>query len=1670
MANSTRRDVELRINANDLSAKSLAELLDTFEKLKKSQEELNKAAGDGTRHIRELTGDVKDLQAVALEVKSRASLVDQFTLLESAAQKASARLEKTKQNLAEFNAKQKDGAELVGKQATEFKRLTTQLGNAEKSFEKAKAKVKEFEEELGALGAGGADKTRAELQKFGDSIGAAMAKAEQAVRRYDEVLRESAAREEAATKAKREAAKAAIELKQAQDALSSSVAFNAQGREALKAASNVEVLSRDYDRLVASSRKAGDSIRAIIDPTRQALASLDGLEAEIKRLNTQLDSLQTGPKLGEELKQIRAEYNAFAADAGRAAASLVDDIGSYRKVEESLAALRGRIEGAQQSVREFASQMAIASEPSEKLARDLAAAQGKLKGFVSEFDREAQALATLRVRLREAGVDVNNLAAAESRLAAAAGGVVESQRKIEAVAGRVAKLAQATADLKAAEEALAGGVAFNQLGRDALKAAEGIEALSRDYDALAATSRKAGDGIRAIIDPSRQALTTLDGLEAQTQKLNDELQKAQSSTKLRDEVRKLRSEYGALATDAGKAAAALVDDIGSYRQAEQAVGTLRARVEEARQTVRQFAGQMAVAASPSEELAKSLTRAKGQLNTLVADFERQSTALAKLRGELRNAGVNTDKLSEAEGRLANVARGVVRSQEALGLAAVNVGKGANEGAKGLQLFEDRGRKTLSTTQRLRGELLSLASSYLGLFAAVNAATAVVETSVSREQVLRRLELVEGSAEKATAKFNELRVAADRLGVDFEKSAEGFTNIAIGAKEAGVSSERLDQFYTNLSKTVRGLALDGDKAGRVFAAVSQVFGKNKLQSEELVQQLGEHLPGVMAIAAKALNLTSSELTKALEEGRLGAESLIVIIQEYAKRVDGLSKNDKSVVDSLTRFKNALGDLKREIADSGFLDEFIKLLKDAAAAIKSGELKEATQGFGDLLRLAAAAARFLLENITAVEVVFVGMIALNIGKWLLALAASIKTLGIGTGIAAGAMRLLGAALTFVAANPIVLLIAGIVALVAGTEKGRAAFRALWQIMVEFGGALKDLLTLDFSGFAERVKGSMDRVSAAFRGAKEDAEDLNDASRGGGKGKAASGATGSWNTGGAEGSWADSTSELEERRRAEALMTQKTVEGIEKHMADVRKAAAKETAKSVHNIEAEVRAEYQDTQDKIDELNTRAAKTGDAATAAAAKALQAKFDKEIAIIVAAKKKQAAASLTKNERGGIADELEQAKQRAEAIKDGLRLEQAELEQSYKEGLVSLRGYYAKRLEQTKAGLDAEITAAREQIEILRREQTRDPSAAKKITKLEGDIAGKTKEKTIAERESNTQLVEAEKSLRRQVDAVQQELDLLTGDERQAAMRGISTWYADQLEVVNKLEGAERERALATLDTTKAIKAQLVDITLMGKQASYLLELENARIDTKVNEGGLSIVNELLLRTKANEAYAKSLEEQRILLILNGQEGSDAYKSILIQIERLKGETDLLAKEMTAIVKTAAMSLVNTLIETKSPREAVKAFGKSLGQALGQAMVDSAASAIVKWFKSSGGMEGLTKLFKGVTGLFSSGHTGAVIGQGGAVQKRVSPLAFIGAPYAHDGGVLGLRRDEVAFIGKRGEEVLSKNDPRNVMNAGKNPPGAAGGPLFVQLHPDAMGMTLRDWLQSELARVGATQ
>jgi hypothetical protein len=73
--------------------------------------------------------------------------------------------------------------------------------------------------------------------------------------------------------------------------------------------------------------------------------------------------------------------------------------------------------------------------------------------------------------------------------------------------------------------------------------------------------------------------------------------------------------------------------------------------------------------------------------------------------------------------------------------------------------------------------------------------------------------------------------------------------------------------------------------------------------------------------------------------------------------------------------------------------------------------------------------------------------------------------------------------------------------------------------------------------------------------------------------------------------------------------------------------------------------------------------------------------------------------------------------------------------------------------------------------------------------------------------------------------------------------------------------------------------------------------------------------------------------------------------------------------------------------------------------------------------------------------HSGGVAGAPAASSRGVSPGIFATAQRLHNGGIPGLTNNEVPAVLLKNEEVLTRSDPRHVMNGGKS---ATAGQRFV--------------------------
>lgn len=341
---------------------------------------------------------------------------------------------------------------------------------------------------------------------------------------------------------------------------------------------------------------------------------------------------------------------------------------------------------------------------------------------------------------------------------------------------------------------------------------------------------------------------------------------------------------------------------------------------------------------------------------------------------------------------------------------------------------------------------------------------------------------------------------------------------------------------------------------------------------------------------------------------------------------------------------------------------------------------------------------------------------------------------------------------------------------------------------------------------------------------------------------------------------------------------------------------------------------------------------------------------------------------------------------------DEALLEAGFKDSEITLQDYYARRLGLELAALDQEAAA--------RRAALTGADAAERI-RLQGELdAIAIQRKAAAEisalDEARAFTEQREKLSEENLQRIQDEIDRITeafDRAQQNAANSVATGDLSQPAAQELVTGGATQ-AIADLQALRAELALLAEQEAPGAQAAL-----------------------------------DALDESLRGISISAQSGIDkAIASLRLELAALQ---DNFSGDTVIALRDSFTGLFQSLADgTKKGGEALRDFVRGFAQQMAAIASRALATYLV--------LQLLDAVYPGLgrTVAASSGvaagvkHTGGVVGQGGT-SRQVPALMFAGAPRFHEGGVPGLKPGELPIIAKRGEEILSDSDPRNVLNGG---------------------------------------
>lgn len=763
--------------------------------------------------------------------------------------------------------------------------------------------------------------------------------------------------------------------------------------------------NRDVNLIIRAKNQASKSLDQVSDALKTLKGSQEGLASSASKVDGAISGL------GDELDRLKAKAGAFAAlDKAK---TIMDTAAG------AVARLKAELAGTEERLKAIGGESQVAAARLTELERASAEIAARLKTEKSALDTAKQATLQKAAAMRELAAAEkaykaaqavpagqanrdDGIAATKARLDAARAAVEKNAKAYRDLQTQVAKtkteLSQISGEIRSARTAQRNFVADIEKTTSALADQKGnLDQAEAEYAQIEASVRDAATALnvfdREIADTSATTNKLIPEIERLGAVMQALMRYSTGSGQFVDPKTAARMQELRVQADAARA---------SWQALQEEAARLGAQM-------RSTSGNITELAEKQKSVIAASRAAKTEYQALAAQMNRISGAANLLPPMFSKVSTETTRTSASQKKLRQDIDETTRAMERQRAAS----------AKGiLDNFNRESRQAMSVFQRLRGEVLSLATAYVGLYGAISSVGGVLQAYQKMEAAQNRLGVVFEQNQQATSRELEfLQAQASRLGIEFGTLADQYSKFAVAANAANFSTEETRKIFLSVAEAGRVNKLSLEDMNGVFLALTQMISKGKISSEELRQQLGERLPGAMNIMADALGVTSAQLYKMLEDGEVLANStnLLKFADELNRRFGPqLSKSLQSTTTQLGKFFNNIFQAQLQVANGGFIESFNSLLETLNQRLQSREGRDFFLALGAAAGKAAQGLEYLVENAEFFADVLQLIIGLKLAAWLNGAAQNIQVMVANLSAATASTQALGARQQFVVAQ--------------------------------------------------------------------------------------------------------------------------------------------------------------------------------------------------------------------------------------------------------------------------------------------------------------------------------------------------------------------------------------------------------------------------------------------------------------------------------------------------------------------------------------------------------------------------------------------------------------------------------------------------------------------------------
>lgn len=259
---------------------------------------------------------------------------------------------------------------------------------------------------------------------------------------------------------------------------------------------------------------------------------------------------------------------------------------------------------------------------------------------------------------------------------------------------------------------------------------------------------------------------------------------------------------------------------------------------------------------------------------------------------------------------------------------------ADQAAQRTRDLGSANRSAAGTVDQLSGRvgnLTQLLGQMAGALGAAFTFRELVTAAAQMEQLRSGLAAVTGDAAKASQELEFVRKVAIRIGADVTEVGKAFLGLTAATKGTAVEGEPTRQVFESVATAMGKAGKSSAETANALQALSQMASKGVVQAEELRGQLGEALPGALNATAKGLGITTADLMKLVEEGKIAASDLFPALAKGLNELYGSAPAAQTLSQEITNIKNSFTEMAANIGDAGGLSALKAGAEIAQAAI-------------------------------------------------------------------------------------------------------------------------------------------------------------------------------------------------------------------------------------------------------------------------------------------------------------------------------------------------------------------------------------------------------------------------------------------------------------------------------------------------------------------------------------------------------------------------------------------------------------------------------------------------------------------------------------------------------------------------------------------------------------------